>query len=101
MRIIAARPPKPWERAGAASTSTTTADAGPKPWELSPGKSSLSREIGIVVLMKVLLSLGAVPTNLSPSQVKLLPQAPVQSRAQLQPDPGIAVALLTLRKRQP
>lgn len=53
MCVIAARPPKPWERAGAASTSTTTADVGPKPWELPPGNNPLSSEVEIAVLVNI------------------------------------------------
>ena len=100
MCVIAARPPKPWERAGAASTSTTTADVGPKPWELPPGNNPLSSEVGIAVLVKLQPLLWAALTGLSYLQAKLLPQAQVQSRAQLQPDPGSAAALVTLLRRQ-
>ena len=37
---LTARPPKPWEKAGAGTASTSSvasATAGPKPWELPPG----------------------------------------------------------------
>ena len=65
MSFTAARPPKPWERAGGASTSTATAAAGPKPWELPPGNHPLSNEICIAVLAKLQLLLWAVFTGVS------------------------------------
>ena len=42
--VLAAKSPplKPWERAGAASTSAAAADAGPKPWERPPGEHQQS-----------------------------------------------------------
>lgn len=98
--MCAARPPKPWERAGAASTSTTTGAAGPKPWELPPGNNPLSNEFCLAFLAKVQQLLWAVLTGVSRLQVKLLPQAQAKSRAQLQPDLGSVLAPLTLLKRQ-